>query len=230
MDFLTVAIVLLFTMLLLKAVYKINNNEIKKIGNNNKKLDEIVSKYPSNYDICRFILKKINNEKVKVEEDNNYDSSVYIAITDKIIIGNMRNSFTRIQTICHECLHSIQDRRVLILNFIFSNIYILYFVIVSILTLFGKIQNKMMFLELYIFLGYVYFFIRSYLENDAMIKARFLAKEYMEEQNLSTKEEIQEIVKEYDKLNLLGIKAINFKLFSSTIIKTIFLSLIMMLR
>ena len=230
MEFLTIAIVLLITMLLLKTIYKINNNEIKKIGENNKKLDEITSKYPPNIDICKNILKKLNNEKVIIEEDKNYESSLFIAISNKIIIGDTKESFTRIQTICHECLHSVQDRRIQLFNFIYSNIYIIYLIINSIFVILGKIQNKMMFLGLYIFLGYVYFFIRSYLENDAMIKARFLAKEYLEEQNLSTKEEIQNIVKEYDKLNFLGIKAINFKLFSSTIIKTIILSLIMMIR
>ncbi len=230
MEFLTIAIVLLITMLLLKTVYKINNNEIKKIGDNNKELDNITSKYPSNIDICKNILKKLNNEKVKIEEDKNFESSLYIAISNKIIIGDTKGSFTRIQTICHECLHSVQDKGIQLFNFIYSNLYIIYLIIISIFVISGKIQNKMMFLGLYIFLGYVYFFIRSYLENDAMIKARFLAKEYLEEQNLSTKEEIQKIVNEYDKLNFLGIKAINFKLFSSTIIKTIILSLIMMVR
>ncbi len=40
-------------------------------------------------------------------------------------------------------------------------------------------------------LGIVYLIVRMYLENDAMIKARYLAKEYMEEKEISTKEEIE---------------------------------------
>ena len=39
----------------------------------------------------------------------------------------------------------------------------------------------MLFLAIFLVLGLVYYSIRTYLENDAMIKARFLAKEYMEE-------------------------------------------------
>ena len=63
-----------------------------------------------------------------------------------------------------------------------------------------------------------------------MIKARFLAKDYMEAVNISTKDEIQEIIQEYDKLNNLGIKTVNYSLFSKTIFKTIILCLIFLIR
>ena len=42
--------------------------------------------------------------------------------------------------------------------------------------------------------------VRAYLENDAMIKARFLAKEYMEEKKISSKEEINKMVYEFDRI------------------------------
>ena len=57
-------------------------------------------------------------------------------------------------------------------------------------------------------------FVRSYLEDDAMIKARFLAKEYMEDIKISDENEIKKIIDEYDKLNNIGIKTVNYKLFS----------------
>ena len=79
----------------------------------------------------------------------------------------------------------------------------------------------MLFLNILLIMSYVYYFIRSYLENDAMIKARFLAKEYMEETNILEKQEIEDVIKEYDKLNSIGIKAINYKLMLETMVKVI---------
>ena len=76
-----------------------------------------------------------------------------------------------------------------------------------------------------VLLSYIYYFIRSYLENDAMIKAKFLAKEIMEDLKISSEDEIQDIVKSYDKINDIGIKMVNFELFLGTIIKTIILAI-----
>ena len=230
MEFGVIILVLILILIIVKSIYKINLKEIKNIAENNKQLDEIVSKYPSNIEICKTILKKLDNKKVKIREDKEANNCLYIAVSDKIIIANMRNSFTRIQTIAHECLHSIQDRKILLFNFIYSNIYMLYFIIIAILAIFKILPNKMLFLSIYIILGFVYYFVRSYLENDAMIKARFLAKEYIEEQKISSKEEVDKIIKEYDKLNHLGVKTVNFGLFLNIIIKTIILSLIMFIR
>ena len=81
-----------------------------------------------------------------------------------------------------------------------------------------------------ILFSYIFYFIRSYLENDAMIKAEFLAKEYMEEIRISTKDEINEIVKSYRRLNNLGIKMTNYKLFLETIVKTILICIIFVFR
>ena len=85
--------------------------------------------------------------------------------------------------------------------------------------------NAILFLGLMVLLSYIYYFIRSYLENDAMIKAKFLAKEIMENLKISSEDEIQDIVKSYDKLNDIGIKMVNFELFLGTIIKTIILAI-----
>ena len=158
---------------------------------NIKELDKISDKYPSNIKICKEYLKKLKNEEVKIEENEGSDATVYIAITNKISIGNLRNSYTRIQTIAHECLHSIQNRKILLFNFIFSNIYLIYFFAVLIIAIFGKLPNQMACIAALAILGIVYLIVRMYLENDAMIKARYLAKEYMEEKEISTKEEIE---------------------------------------
>ena len=186
-------------------------------------MDEKIKKYPNNIEICKSFLKKLNNEKVKVEENSDNEASLYIAVTNKILIANISNTYTRIQTIAHECLHSIQDRRIQIFNFIFSNIYIIYFIITAILAIFNKIQNSMLYLSIMLILSYTYYFIRSYLEDDAMIKAKYLAKEYLEETKISSPEEINSIIQSYEKINNIGIKTVNFQIMLQTLIKTIIL-------
>lgn len=227
MEVLIILLICILSLLILDIIFKINIKNVKQIGEN-KELDELTEKYPSNIDICKSILEMLNNKTVKIEENKDSNTSLYIAISNKISIANVRGSFTRIQTIAHECLHSIQDRRILLFNFYFSNIYLIYFVIISLLALLGKLPYKMMFLSILIVLGFIYYFTRSYLENDAMIKARFLAEDYMEKQKISSKEEIEKIVNEFDKLNNIGIRCINYNLFFNTIIKTmIFLVIIL---
>lgn len=218
MEYLIIAIVVLIILVILKVVFQINLKKIKEFGDK-KYLDEMVEKYPSNVEICQEYLKKLKNEKVKIEEDKEANTTMYIAVSDKILIANLRNSYTRIQTIAHECLHSIQDRRVLLFNYGFSIFYILYFVMIIILTVLKIVFLPNLFLTILILLGFVYYFVRSYLENDVMIKARFLAKEYMEEKKISTPEEIKEIVDSYDELNHLGVPCVNYQIFSSVMIK-----------
>ena len=227
MEYIIIVVFLIFILILTATIYKFSIKDVKAMAEN-KELDNIIKKMPSNMEICKAILKKINNETVKTEEDENANTCLYIAMTDKIIIGNLRNNYTRVQTIAHECLHSIQDKRILKFNFIYSNIYLIYFVVTSILALFKILPDKMMFLSILSILSYVYYFIRSYLENDAMIKARFLAKEYMQESKILEKQEIEKVVYEYDKLNNLGIKFTNYDLMFKTVIKIIIFTIICM--
>ena len=142
----------------------------------------------------------------------------------------MRESFTRIQTIAHECLHSVQERRILLFNFIYSNFYLAFFYITILLGILKLMPFKMLFLTLFIVFSFIYYFVRSYLEDDAMTKARFLAKEYMEDIKISNKQEIDKIITEYDKLNNLGIKAVNYSIFFNLIIRTIILAIIFFIR
>ncbi len=228
MELLIIILVLILILILLALILKINFKKIKQIGEN-KQLDILTEKYPSNIEICKSMLEMLDNKTVTIEENKDSDTSLYIAISNKISIANVRNSFTRIQTIAHECLHSIQDRRILLFNFVYSNIYLIYSATIIILAILKKLPYEMMFLNILIILGFIYYFVRSYLENDAMIKARFLAKEYMIEQGISSKEEINKIVEQYDNLNNIGIKCVNYNLFFNTIIKVIIFLIILII-
>ena len=138
----------------------------------------------------------------------------------------MWNSFVAIATFVPRFSRS----NISVDNFIFSNIYLLYFFITLLLGILGKVPNKTLFLSLMLLFSYIFYFIRSYLEDDAMIKAEYLAKEYMEEVKISTDDEIERIVNSYKKLNDIGIKMTNFQLFAETIIKIIIIYIIFAIR
>ena len=226
MNLIIIIMLLAVVLLVLAKVYDINMRKLKQfVEYEEKKFNKLIDGYPSNIEICKYILNKLNNSTVKIEEDKEAKTSMYIALSDKIIIADVKNSYTRIQTIAHECLHSVQKRKMQVFNFIYSNIYLLYFVIVTILAILNKLQDPMLYIAIMILLSYIYYFVRSYLENDAMIKAKYLAKEFMEEVKISSDEDIDNIVKSYEKLNDMGIKTVNYQLMLETLIKVIILAI-----
>lgn len=218
MEYLILAIIILIIVIILKCIFEYKLKNLKELGKD-EELDKLADKYPENIDMCKSYLKMLNNDSVEIEENKDSQTSLYIAVTNKISIANVRNTYTRIQTIAHECLHSVQDRKLLMFNFWFSNVYLLYFLIISILEIFNILPYKMMFLVIFILLSFVYYMVRAFLENDAMIKAKYLAKDYMENMKISTKEEIEKIVSGFDKINNKGIKCINYNLFLGCMIK-----------
>ena len=230
MNIIILIMFLILMLLIIAKIYDINIKKIKQLAEYEEtKFNKIVDNYPSNMEICKKILSKLKNESVTIEENKESKTCLYIALTNKIIIADVKNSYTRIQTIAHECLHSVQDRKILLFNFIFSNIYIIYFIVSIILALINKIQDKMLFLTIMIFLSYIYYFVRSYLENDAMIKAKYVAEEYMKEAKILSEEEIENIVNSYNKLNNIGINTVNFQLMMETTIKTIILAIVLLI-
>ena len=195
MEFIVLLIIVIVVYLILRFIFDFNVKKIKELGED-KELDKLTQKYPENVEICKWYLKKLKNENVKIEEDKNSNATLYLVMSNKIFIANLKESYTRIQTIAHECLHSIQSKKLLWFNFIFSNVYLVYFGVICILALLKILPMKMTFLSIFIVFSLVYYAVRTYLENDAMIKARFLAKEYMQEKAISTREEIDKIVAE----------------------------------
>ncbi len=217
---LIIIIIAIIAIILIYSMMKMNVKELEKIALN-PELNEIAKKYPNNKEICKSILKKLDNKTTKIEEDKKSESILYIAVQDKISIGNTHESFTRIQTMAHECLHSIQDRKMLIFNFIYSNIYFLYFIIICILVVIKKLSNETIYSNILLILSFIYYVIRVFLENDAMIKAPYLAKEYMEEQNITNKEDIEKIVDGFNQINEKCIKGTNCNLFIKIMIKLV---------
>lgn len=220
MEYIIIILICLIFLVLLAIVLNLNIKKIKDIAQN-KKLDDLTKKFPENIEICNYILKKLNNNIVKIKEDKESKTSLYVIVGNTITIANIRDSYTRIQTIAHECLHSIQSKKMLWFNFIYTNLYIIYFITITLLTLLKIIQKPYIFLCILILVGMVHYFIRSMLETEAMIKARYVAKEYMEETRVCSKEECNTIIEQYDKLNNEGIKLMNYSILAKNIVKII---------
>ena len=217
---LIIIIIAIIAIIIILFMMKTNVKELEQIALD-KELNTISEKFPDNIEISKAILEKLKNKTTKIEEDKESEATLYIAIQDKISIGNTHKSFTRIQTIAHECLHSIQDRKMLIFNFIYSNIYLLYFAIICILVILKKIDNTMMYSNIFLILSFIYYVVRVFLENDAMIKAQYIAREYMQEQAVATEEEVDKIFKGFQNLNKGLIKGTNCNLFTGIMIKLV---------
>lgn len=223
MEYLIIVLSCIVFLIILKFAWNIKIKDIKKLKEigYSKELNEITNKLPENKEICKVILKKLNNETVNIKESENNTASFYLVLNNTILIANIKNTFTRVQTIAHECLHSVQNKRTLLFNFIYSNIYLIYFVAICILSILGIVKHGMLHIFILTILGIIYYAIRSYLEMDAMTKARPLAKEYMEEEGSLSKEEQKTILENYDKINEIGIKMTNYRLIISITIKII---------
>ena len=217
---LIIIIIAIIAILIVYSMMKMNIKEMKKIALE-PELNKIAQKYPKNVEIAKSILEMIENKTTKIEENENSEATLYVAIQDKILIGNTHDSYTRIQTIAHECLHSIQDRKMLIFNFIYSNIYFIYFTIICILVIIKKLPNEMLYSNIFLVLSFIYYVVRVFLENDAMIKAQYLAKEYMEEQECATKDEIEKVIHGFEQINKGCIKGTNYSLFAKIMIKLV---------
>lgn len=209
-------IVLTFSLLILIIGLNIKLKDLKELKKTNASEEnlKLIEDVPDNIEICKEILKKFNNSKVIIENKTDEKSSYYIAISNKIIIGNVSNSFSRIQTVIHECIHSIQDRRVLIANYVLSSISNIYFLILIITAIINRISLKL-FMSFFI-LQFICYVIRSFLENDAMIRAEYETEKYLKEKDSRNE---KEIIEKYKNMNKIGIKLYNFVLYAKIIIK-----------
>lgn len=228
MEYIIIILISIIFILLLKRIFNVKISVLRSYKED-ENLTELTDKFPNNVELTKEILKKLNNEKVQVKENPVSETSMYFALTDTISISTKKNSFARIQTIAHECAHSVQNRTTLISNFVISNICIIYFIAILILTIFNIINNPLPYLFIFAILGFLQFTIRAYLEIDAMVKAKYIAKEYMEEKEMISKKEIDIICNEYDKLNKIGIPFYVWNLFSKNMIKIIIYAIVAMI-
>ena len=176
--------------------------------------------------MCKDILKELDCKDVKVNVAPEYNSCLYTIFNNTITIGKFKEEYMKPQTIAHECIHASQNKITLWANFIFTNIYLLFWIVISVLALLNKLPNTSVFIIAFIFASLIQYIIRYSLENEAMLKAKFIAKEYIEENKTLNKEEEQLLLNEYDRVNKLGIPFMNYYQISMNIIKIMILAFI----
>ncbi len=219
-------IILLMTLIILKFGLNIKFKPLKELNSRTSEGLKIISnKFSDDEKMCRYILKMIKNENVKVKVDKKFDGCLYNIVNNTITIGKFKEDYIKPQTIAHECIHSTQSKNTLWFNFIISNISNIYFFVIMILTLFNKIEYTSICTLILLMLGIIKYVLRNYLENDAMIRARFLSEKYLEEKDNITEEEKEKLLKEYDYINSIGIPFYNFSIISGVIIKVIIYSI-----
>ena len=220
----------IITLILLKIFLNINLKAIKSLDKRDTRhLENVSLAFPSDEEMGKEILNKLNNKDVKIKIEPEYESCLYTIFNNTITIGKFKKDYMKIQTIAHECVHSQQNKRTLWFNFIFTNIYLIYFVIILILEFFNKLPFANVHTIILIFLGIVQYIIRFSLENEAMIKARYIAKEYIEENRILEEDEKKKLLAEYDEVNSIGITFMNFHLISKNIIKDLIYAIVVLI-
>lgn len=215
------------TLFLLKNFLNVNFKQMKKFeAKASEELENLSNKFPKDEHICNEILEKLDNNDVKVKIEPEYNSCLYTVFNNTITIGKFKQNYMKLQTIAHECIHSCQNRRMLWSNFIFSNAYLIYFIVILVLAFFNKLPYTNIHAIILIFFSIIQYVIRFSLENEAMIKAKYISKEYIEEKNILNKEEESKLLEEYDRVNNIGIPFMNYYLIGMNIVKIIIYSFI----
>lgn len=231
MEEIVIGIVLLVMIILLAKIFKFDLKKIKETAEkeyDDKEVLEELKKLPSDIEICKEILEELNNKEVEVVENKDYNASLYTVYNNRITIGNIKNKIYTVQTIAHECIHSIQDKKKAIFNFIISNIYILYYYFILI----GTTLSKMFSLENFIFenaifnivilliIAFLQCTIRSLLETEAILESKHVAEKYFQKKGIK-KEIIDRIIKEYSETNAMGLNVTNYMLIAKSLIKVL---------
>lgn len=154
---------------------------LKYFKKGSKELQEannIVEKLPENSVIAKDILNIVSNNKTKVVFDKNIKNSYYIYFKDTIYISSKEknNNFHRCLLIAHECRHSIQSKLVQKINFILSNLELIFFILTFIILMCFKVY----------YIKYVYLVVcilsmipRIYLELDAIFSSLKISNSYV---------------------------------------------------
>lgn len=186
-----------------------------------KELMEIVKKLPDNVKVTNEILEILGNKTTKVEQDKDIKNSYYVYLKDTIYLAdNEKNNkgVARICLISHECKHSIQSKILQKINFILSNLELIYFVIACILMI---IFNSKIVLFSYIVLAVLSIIPRTILEIDAVLSSVKIANKYLN--GKLSEEETSKLVNAYKKSTSSMLPFFVFSLWLGKIIRSVIL-------
>ena len=166
-------------------------NKFRYFKNNTKerkKIQDIIDKLPDNETIAKEILAENNNTKTKIVLDEEIKNSYYIFLNDTIYLSNKNKASTRYSRLCliaHECKHSLQSKVLQVINFLISNIELIFFVLFAIL---GLLNFKNSFIPNIYYITVILSIIpRLILEFDAVYSSVKISEKYVE-QKLSKNE------------------------------------------
>lgn len=142
-------------------------------------LNDIILKLPQNKEVAEDILKYLNNHNTKCVLDKDIKNSYYVYLNDTMYISDnnkTKNDGTRICLVAHECWHSVQSKLLQKLNFIFSNIELVLFVIIVIISFY---TNRLLPVYIYSIINIISLAFRFVLEQGAIKNSLILSKEYL---------------------------------------------------
>lgn len=181
MIYLFIATLVMIVIILSVYMKKINYSEIKY----DDEFSAIIGKLEDNVQITKEILKKINNNHTKVvyNPDEKSKLSYYDHAKDTIVMQKSENKeYMRIINIAHECVHTTQKKSYLIMNKLFSNIQILYFIFLVIFFFYTENQElKQILCMIQIFVLFITLFAKIVIESEACYRSAILATDYLED-------------------------------------------------
>ncbi len=143
-------------------------------------LKKLVKKIPENAEITSEILKELGNSTTKIKLDKDIKNSYYVYLKDTIYLADNERNNTGVSRVCliaHECKHSVQSKLLQKLNFIFSNIEIILFLVTFILLIFF---DNLPLTIIYTTFALISLIPRIILEIDAVLSSTKIAKKYLE--------------------------------------------------
>lgn len=154
-------------------------------------LRNIIRKLPKNEKIAKDVLSYFSNNTTKVVIDDDIKGNYYVFLNDTIYISNNpknknASDFTRLTVTCHECIHSIQSKLEHLINYVFSNIELITFIVFFILKLFNVFNNQINIV--YPIICVISILPRLHLENDAISRSFNLTKVFLEKYNVKNNE------------------------------------------
>ncbi|MDD2376877.1 MAG: zinc metallopeptidase [Clostridia bacterium] len=155
-------------------------NYFEKWNKKKIQLSYISNKFCSNDIVCKQMLELISNKSTNIKLDTDIKNNYYVFLTDTIYLSNKeitRNSYQRICVIAHECIHSIQNKIIQVVNFALSNVELIAFVI-SLICITCGFNTYIVFYS-YLILNIFSAIPRLILEIDATIRSINLSSKYM---------------------------------------------------
>lgn len=132
----------------------------------------------TNLELCQFILKSLGNDHTKIIRADIKKGGYYFYLTDSIYIpiNNSKDELRDIIVLCHECMHSVQNRHLHILNMLCANVELISFMVLAVNSIYNHFS--LLFLVFYILICIISLIVRCILEIPAMLGSFELAKNF----------------------------------------------------